>query len=49
MSLKKLTVLPRITLVTICKALVRPHLDYGDILYDQTFSNYFYDKLESIQ
>ena len=49
MSLKKLTVLPRITLVTICKALVRPHLDYGNILYDQTFSNYFYDKLESIQ
>ena len=27
-------VLPRITLVTICKAFVRPHLDYGGILYD---------------
>ena len=28
---------------------VRPHLDYGDILYDQTFNNSFYEKLASIQ
>ena len=42
-------VLPRITLVTIYKAFVRPHLDYGDILYHQAFNNSFHDRLESIQ
>ena len=42
-------VLPRITLVTIYKAFTRPHLDYGDILYDQAFNNSFHDRLESIQ
>ena len=42
-------VLPRISLVTIYKAFVRPHLDYGDILYDQAFNNSFHDRLESIQ
>ena len=48
--LRKLqSVLPRITLVTIYKAFVRPHLDYGDILYDQAFNNSFHDRLESIQ
>ena len=43
------SVLPRITLVSIYKAFVRPHLDYGDILYDQAFNNFFHDRLESIQ
>ena len=28
---------------------VRPHLDYGDILYDQAFNNSFHERLESIQ
>ena len=28
---------------------VRPHLDYRDILYDQTFNNFFHERLESIQ
>ena len=41
--------LPRITLVTIYKAFVRPHMDYGDILYDQAFNNSFHDRRESIQ
>ena len=41
--------LPRITLVTIYKAFVRPHLDYGDILYDKAFVNSFHDRLEAIQ
>ena len=27
-------ILPRHSLLTICKSLVRPQLDYGDILYD---------------
>ena len=28
---------------------MRPHLDYGDILYDQAFNMSFHQKLESIQ
>ena len=32
-----------------CLAFVRPHLDYGDILYDQAFNNSFHDRLESFQ
>ena len=30
--------LPRIALMQIYKAFVRPHLDYGDILYNQAFN-----------
>ena len=34
--LRKLSnLLPRQALITIYKAFVRPHLDYGDVLYDQ--------------
>ena len=28
---------------------MRPHLDYRDVLCDQTFNNYFNERLESIQ
>ena len=41
--------LPRTTLITTYKASVRPHLDYGDTLYDQAFNLSFQQKLESIQ
>ena len=41
--------LPRAPLVTIYKSFVRPRPDYGDILYDQTFDNFFHERLESIQ
>ena len=41
--------LPRAPLVRIYKFFIRPHLDYEDILYDQTFNNSFHEKLESIQ
>ena len=41
--------LPRSDLITLCKAFVRPHLDYGDILYDQARNELFHLKLESIQ
>ena len=41
--------LSRSTLITIYKAFVRPHLDYGDILFDQTYNSSFHEKLESIQ
>ena len=48
--LRKLqSLLPRGALITICKAFVRPHLDYGDVLYDQAFNVSFHEKLESIQ
>ena len=48
--LRKLSnLLPRPALVTIYKAFVRPHLDYGDVLYDQAFNNSFHAKMESIQ
>ena len=36
-------------LITIYKAFVRPHLDYGDVLYDQAFNFSFHDRLESVQ
>ena len=41
--------LPRAPLITIYKSFIRPHLDYGDILYDQTFNNSFHERLELIQ
>ena len=48
--LRKLrNILPRTTLITIYKAFIRPHLDYGDVLYDQAFNNSFKEKLESFQ
>ena len=30
-------------------SLIRPHLDYGDIIYDKAFNESFYAKLESLQ
>ena len=48
--LRKLhNLLPRSALITIYKAFVRPHLDHGDILYDQAYNMSFHQKLESIQ
>ena len=41
--------LPRSALITLYKTFVRPHLDYGDILYDQARNESFHLKLESIQ
>ena len=40
---------PRQALITIYKAFVRPHLDYGDILYDKAYNASFHQKLEKIQ
>ena len=39
----------RKALITIYKVVVRPQLDYGNVLYDQTFNNSFHGKLESVQ
>ena len=48
--LRKLqTILPRPTLLTIYKAFIRPHLDYGDTIYNQACNDSFHQKLESIQ
>ena len=41
--------LPRPSLITIYKSFIRPHLDCGDVIFDQAFNNCFHDRLESIQ
>ena len=40
--------LPR-TLLTIFKSFKRPHVDYGDIIYDQVSNTSFHLNIESIQ
>ena len=39
----------KVSLITIYKSSARPHLDYGDIIYDQTFNESFHQRIESIQ
>ena len=41
--------LPRQALVTIYKAIIRPHLDYGDIVYDKPDNEIFINKIEKAQ
>ena len=48
--IKKLSnVLPRKSLITIYKSFVRPHLDYGDLIYNQPDNESFCQQIESIQ
>ena len=48
--LRKLqNLISRSILITICKAFVKPHLDYVDVLYDRTYNSIFHEKLKSIQ
>ena len=42
-------ILPRSALLTIYKDFVRPHLDYGNISYDQAYNAAFHKELELIQ
>ena len=42
-------ILLRHSLLTIYKTFIRPHLDYGDVIYDKVFNQSFHKKLESIQ
>ena len=42
-------VIPRAALLTIYKSFLRPHLDYGDVIYDRAFNESFQNKLDSIQ
>ena len=46
---KLLNILPSPALPTIYKCFITPHLDYGDIIYDQDYKLSFHQKLESIQ
>ena len=41
--------LPRKSLLTMYKSFIRPHLDYGDIIYDQSYNTSFHQRLESLQ
>ena len=48
--IRKLSVkLPRNALLTIFKSFFRPHLDYGDILYDKPNNESFQNKIEKAQ
>ena len=42
-------ILPRTSIITIYKSFARSHLDYGDIIYDQTFNESFSQMIESVQ
>ena len=37
------------SLLTICKSFIRPHLDYGDITYDETYTVSFHQKIKYVQ
>ena len=39
----------RLPLLTIYKPFIRPHLDYGDIIYDKAYNSSFHQSLEKIQ
>ena len=39
----------RLSLITIYKSFIWPHLDYGDIVYDWAFNESFHKNLESVQ
>ena len=41
--------LPRSSLLTIYKSLVRPYLDYGDVIYDQRNNSHLSDKIKTVQ
>ena len=48
--LRKLqSILPRTSLLTIYKSFIRPHLDYGDVVYDQPSNDAFSNKLGTFQ
>ena len=46
---KMINSLLRPSLMNIYKSFIRPHLDYGDLIYDQPFNNSFQNKIESIR
>ena len=40
--------IPRSALLTIYKTFFRPHLDYGDIIYEKAYDSSFHQKIESV-
>ena len=42
-------ILPQHYLLMTYKTFVRPHLDYGDVIYDKEFNQLFHEKPESVQ
>ena len=42
-------ILPRSALLTIYRSFIRPHLEYGDVIYDQPENESFSIKIESVQ
>ena len=49
-TLRKLFYLiPRTSLITIYKSFIRPHLDYGDFIYDKPNNNSFIENIEALQ
>ena len=42
-------ILTRTPLLTIYKSFTRPHLDYGDIIYDKTYNSLFHQNVEKIE
>ena len=41
--------LPRAALVNIYKTFFRPHLDYGDVIYENSLNETFCQMIESVQ
>ena len=41
--------LPRLSLLTVYKCFIRPHLDYGDVIYDKPNLSSLTNKIESVQ
>ena len=41
--------LQKLALMTMYKAFVKPHLNYGDVIYDEAYKEIFHKKPESIQ
>ena len=39
-------IVTRASLLTIYKSLIRPYLDYGDIIYDEAYNSSFHQNLE---
>ena len=49
MITKPQPITPAAALLKIYNSFLRPHLDYGDVIYDCAFNEYFQNKLESVQ
>ena len=42
-------IIVKIVLLTVYNSFLRPHLDYGDVIYNRAFKEYFQNKLEPAQ